>query len=137
MDPPGFKRRDVDGQRVVYVSIPQVPGEVPFELHSMARLKKFLEKNPSRSVNLEDFDFCKRRSTTPAGGSKEKRWSDVFSDPVNVDEVGEEGTQEEPTGNPRGSSFNLENLMKAGAKLNHKTILKDAASRGLYYLFEG
>ena len=31
----------------------------------------------------------------------------------------------------------LENLMKAGAKLNHKTILKDAASRGLYYLFEG
>ena len=142
MDPHGFKRCEDDGRRPFYTSIPQVVGELPCVLDSLAKVKKFLERNPSRRVSLENFDFGKKRKTsTPAEGSREKRWSNVFDDlgddlgdgggddpgdgtgGVPVDEAGDEAG----TSNQRGSRFNLENLMKAGSKLNHEKILKDAA----------
>ena len=61
MDPPGFKRCEGDGRRPFYTSIPQVVGELPCVLDSLAKVKKFLERNPSRRVSLENFDFGKKR----------------------------------------------------------------------------
>ena len=136
MDPPGFKRCEVNGRRPFYVSIPQTPCEVPVELHSLAKVRKFLQRNPSRSANLEDFDFRKRKSYTPAEGTQEKRWSAIFDDPADDpagddptgdDPAGDDPGDEEGTSNKKRSRFNLENLMKAGARLNHEKILKEAA----------
>ena len=139
MDPPGFKRCEVEGKRPFYVSIPEVPGEMPVQLHSLAKVKSYLERNPNRSVALEAFDFGKKRKiSSPNQGTKEKRWSAVFSDPDDdpvdgADDSLGDGAGGDPggkagTSNQSGSRFNLENLMKAGAKLNHEKILKDAAT---------
>ena len=125
MDPPGFMRCEVYGKRPFYISIPKAPGEVPVKLHSLAKVKNYLERNPSRSANLVDFDFCKKRkSSTPAEGTTEKRWSDVFADAD--DDDGDPGGEEGPL-DQKQSRFNLENLMKSGERLKHEKILQEAA----------
>ena len=67
MDPPGFRRVDVVGKRICYLSIPD-PGkkeETHRALYNIAQVKEYLKGNGLEEAKmmeaLQQFDFSKRK----------------------------------------------------------------------------
>ena len=132
-DPPGFRRVEKHGERVHYLGLPQEVGEAPRKLFMMTEVDNYLKTNQKRGRLLDirptDFDFRKRlpkRQLEETGEERQAKRSEVFSE---MEASQQEGpAQEIPVDEKQAKfRFNVENLLHAGVKLDHKTVLEDAA----------
>ena len=89
-DPPGFKRVENVGSRPFYLTVPQIPGEIPRKLTNITEVADYLRKQNLKGhytgVKTTHFDFCKkmakRKSYEDVTISHEKvmKLSDIFKD---------------------------------------------------------
>ena len=125
-DPPGFRRIERVGQRIYYLSVPEQQNQAPRKLFKITEVDSFLKEHQKAGrylgVTASDFDFCRQKKKRKGEESEEEQQAKRSATSVEPKENDDESSTVE---NPK-FRFNVKNLLQAGVKLDHNSILQTA-----------